>query len=418
MQTYKFDVVVVGAGPAGIAAAVAAAREGAKVALLERYGCVGGGLTAMFVRPLLGYVANPNLGNEIEDRIGKYTDYMTTTESAKCALMEILHEADVTLLLQTPLVEVESIDGRVVRAYAQGRGDKICLEAKQFVDASGDGDLAALAGCKFEYGRPGDGLVQPVSLMFTIEGIAPEAQSLLCYHEEHETMLPCGRGYLEMCHEACRTGELPPSINIVRLYDTGRPDERTVNATQVNHVNTLSVTELSEAEYTLREQMKIVVDFLHRRVPGFEHVRVNGSAFTIGVRESRRIVGDYTLTGADLVAGRKFPDAIVHDANFCIDIHNPDGSGQSETDGIPHLAQDYDIPYRALCPVGMDNLLVAGRCISGEHRACASYRVMRICMAMGQATGLAAADAAIKGVTTREVDLPTIQQKLHIVPIS
>ena len=120
----------------------------------------------------------------------------------------------------------------------------------------------------------------------------------------------------------------------------------------------------------LRKQVKQIVVFLKNNIPGFENIRVNGSCTTLGVRESRRINGDYILTGEDLIEGRKFNDAVVHDANFCIDIHNPDGAGQSESTGCPQLAKNYDIPYRCLCPLGVDNLLTAGRCISGTPRSC------------------------------------------------
>ena len=230
-----------------------------------------------------------------------------------------------------------------------------------------------------------------------------------------DTRLGDGREYLDLCHKACESGELPPSINIVRLYETGRQGERMVNATQFNHIRPLDPEHVFEAEYQLRQQIRQVVFFLKNNIPGFADIHVNGSSTTLGARESRRVIGDYILTGDDLIAGRKFEDAVVHNASFCIDIHNPDGAGQAETDGCPHLAQPYDIPYRSLRPLGVDNLLTAGRCISGDHRAHASYRVMNICMAMGQAAG-AAASLAVKGGTgTRGVDIDELKQLTHTV---
>jgi len=147
----------------------------------------------------------------------------------------------------------------------------------------------------------------------------------------------------------------------------------------------------------------------------FEDIYVDGSCSTVGVRETRRIIGDYVITAEDMIEGKKFDDAIVHNAYFHIDIHNPDGAGQSETDGCPHTVQDYDIPYRCLCPIGADNLLTAGRCISGTHRAHASYRVMNICMAMGNAAGLAAAMMSENKCTSREISVPLLQKKLNIL---
>ena len=413
MENKEYGVVVVGAGPAGIAAALASARGGIPTALIERYGCVGGGLTSMYVRPLLGIVKNVNIGDEIAQRIDDYADFMSSIESAKCVLVEMLHEAGVDVYLQTMFTSVDVRNGRITAVHAANHGREICFIADQFIDSTGDGDLSAAAGCEIAYGRDIDGLVQPVSIMFTIDGVSPE-QDLLCTHEEDYQQLSDGREYLDLCHKACDSGELPRTVNIVRLYSTGRIGERMVNATQVNRVNTLEPLPFFEAEYELRSQVRQITEFLRNNIPGFENIRVNGSCTTLGVRESRRVMGDYVLTGEDLIAGRKFNDAVVHDANFCIDIHNPDGAGQAEPDACRNHPKDYDIPYRCLCPRGIDNLLTAGRCISGDHRAHASYRGMRICMAMGHAAGAAALLCVKRGVTTRQVPLGQLQRMLNI----
>lgn len=410
----KCDVFVAGGGPAGIAAALASAREGADTVLCERYGTVGGGLVTSFVRPLLGGVANNNIGFEIEKRLDDYKNIATPFESTKIALSDMLHEAGVRVFLQTQITDVQTENGKITSVEAVSQAQKYSFKALSYVDATGDGNLSSLAGCEIEIGRDADKLVQPASIMFTIGGISPD-YGLCCCHEEDYRKLPNGEEYLSLCHEACKTGELPPSVNIVRLYDIGRIGERMVNATQYNHIDPLNPEKIFDAECELRRQIVMIMKFLRSHVPGFENINVTGSASTLGVRESRRVIGDYVLTGEDLTSGRKFEDAIVHDANFCIDIHNPDGAGQSETDGCPHLAQDYDIPYRCLTPLGLSNLLTAGRCISGSHRAHASYRVMRICMAIGNAAGLAAADTCRTG-DTRKVNLASIQEKLNIHP--
>ena len=410
----SYDVVVVGGGPAGIASALAAADEGCRVALLERYGCLGGGITSGYVRPFLGVVNNPNIGGEIRGRIAALEDFMSPVEAAKVALAEMLHERGVDVRLQTEPVEVLRDGANIARIAAVSKGGRYEFCANAYIDATGDGDLAAMAGARYELGREGDRLVQPTSIMFTIEGIDPSIDWCICHEEDWHT-LPDGREFLDICHKACESGELPPSINIVRLYATGRVGERMVNATQANHVNPLEPTEIFAAEVELRRQVRIVVEFLRRNIPGFEHIRVNGSATTLGARESRRIIGDYILTDNDLIVGARFDDVIVHRANFCIDIHNPDGAGQAERNGRPYLCQDYDIPYRSLTPLGFDNLLCAGRNISGDHRAHASYRVMNICMAMGHAAGLAAADMSKHRRSSRDVDIRAIQKKLGIV---
>ena len=410
----SYDVVVVGGGPAGIASALAAADEGCRVALLEKYGCLGGGITSGYVRPFLGVVGNPNIGGEIRGRIAALEDFMSPVEAAKAALAEMLYERGVDVRLQTEPIEVLRGGADIAKIAAVSKGGRYEFCANAYIDATGDGDLAAMAGASCEYGREGDRLVQPTSIMFTIEGIDPSIDWCICHEEDWHT-LPDGREFLDICHKACESGELPPSINIVRLYATGRVGERMVNATQANHVNPLEPTEIFAAEVELRRQVRIVVEFLRRNIPGFEHIRVNGSATTLGARESRRIVGDYILTDNDLIVGARFDDAIVHRANFCIDIHNPDGAGQAERNGRPYLCQDYDIPYRSLTPLGFDNLLCAGRNISGDHRAHASYRVMNICMAMGHAAGLAASDMSRHRRSSRDVDIRAIQKKLGIV---
>jgi hypothetical protein len=205
-------------------------------------------------------------------------------------------------------------------------------------------------------------------------------------------------------------GELPENVTIVRLHRTFYPGERSVNATQINGIDPLNPIDLGKAEVELRGQIDQCVDFLRKYVPGFEKCRVKSSAGTLGVRETRRVMGDAMVVDDDLLAGRHYPDAVVHNAWFLIDIHNPKGGGQAE--GHSHPAQPYDIRYGAFLPKGIDGLLTAGRCISGTHRAHASYRVMTPCMAMGEAVGVAAALAAKSGRTPREVAAGEVRSEL------
>jgi hypothetical protein len=254
--------------------------------------------------------------------------------------------------------------------------------------------------------------VQPVTLMFVIDGVDPE-QTLLCKHEEHYTELGDGREYLDLCHKACESGELPKNVNIVRLYSTDEATERMVNATQENYIDPLDPLAVYRAEVELRAQIQKIMDFLKNNIPGFQNIRIKGSASTLGVRESRRIMGRYLLTEQDLMQGRTFPDAVVHHAYFPMDIHNPAGPGQSVNErGVPHKPKPYDIPFFAMCPLGCDNLITAGRCISGTHVAHSSYRVMRICIAMGQAAGAAGAIMCKTGDTTQTLDPQLIRRHL------
>jgi hypothetical protein len=187
--------------------------------------------------------------------------------------------------------------------------------------------------------------------------------------------------------------------------------QRNVNTTQANRINPLNPLELMKAEVELRKQVEQIVTFLRTYVEGYEQTRVISSASTLGVRETRRVKGAYVLTEQDVIRGRHFEDVIVHNACFIVDIHNPAGSGQA-SGGAPAKAKPYDIPYRCFVPDGIDNLYVSGRCISGTHEAHASYRVMSICMAMGQAVAVAAACCVKQGKIPRTLPFRTVQDEL------
>ncbi len=412
-MTYAYDVVVAGAGPAGIAAAVEAAESGRKTAVIERYGAVGGNLTLGFVGPFMGNVSKGTMAERIEKLLKPAGKNHYNYEEAKYILLKLLFDAGVDVFLQMQVTSCEKEEEKITAVTAVSKGISYRFEAPVFIDATGDGDLAALAGCEVMIGRGEDGLCQPMSFMFQIENVALW-QKLECCHEEHHTILSDGRDYLTLCHEACRDGRLPKTCNIVRLYAMENPDERMVNATQYNGGDPLDPRSLARADYDLRAQAEMIVAFLKENVPGFEEIRIKSGASTVGVRESRRIKGHYVLSAEDLIEGRTFPDAVVHEANFPIDIHNPAGAGQAVGEEIcPVTAKLYDIPFRAMRPLHASNLLTAGRCISGTHEAHASYRIMRIAMAMGQAAGAAAAYMAEKGLaSSAEVDTDELRNRL------
>ena len=407
-----WDVIVCGSGPAGICAAVSAARQGEKTLLLERYGALGGNLTLGNVTTVMGDISSGGLSKEIDSLLNS-PDSGTgiDRESAKLRLTRLVSDAGVAFRLQAPVIDVIHDEKMIRGLVVQTPEGPVCLQGKVYVDATGDGYVAAMAGAEVMYGRDGDGLVQPVSMMYTIDGINPE-NTLTCCHEEHTTVMKNGVEYLQLCKDAEREGRLPKNVSIVRLYHTNVPGERLVNATQFNGCRTLKAEDIAQAETVLQQQLVQVNEFLRREVPGFEHLRVRASADTLGIRESRRIRGLYELTAEDLIAGRRFDDAVVNGANFCIDIHNPSGGGQAEMEGCPHQAQPYDIPMRALQPSGVENLVLSGRCISGSHRAHASYRVMNIAMAIGQAAGCMASEAADRHCRVSELEPQAVRQRL------
>ena len=409
----QWDVIVCGAGPSGIAAAVTAARMGLRVMLLERYGMIGGCLTLGNVTTVMGGVAPGSIRDELAALLSS-PDCSTgiDNEEAKNLLIALLEKEGVTFRLQSPVVDAQVVEGEIRGVYVLTQQGIVLMQGKRIIDATGDGFVAAMAGCEVMVGRDGDGLVQPSSLMYTIDGIDPDS-TLTCCHEEHYTTFPDGREYLAMCKQAAAEGRLPANVTIVRLYKTGRKGERLVNATQMNGVNILIDGDAEKSEVELRRQMTMVNDFLRSEVPGFANIRVRVSASTLGVRESRRIRGRYVLQAEDLLLGRRFDDVVVHRADFCIDIHNPTGGGQAETDGLPHKAQRYDIPMRTLQPLKVENLLLAGRCISGTHRAHASYRVMNIAMSIGQAAGTMAAVSIREGCAVSALEYAPVKAALE-----
>ena len=410
----QYDVVVVGSGPAGICAAVSAARLGAKTALIERYGTLGGNLTNGAVAPILGSVSKGTLRDELVARLGVpdsdetgVTQQTHDFEMAKRVLIDFAHEAGVKIYLQTPVVDAITEGNKITGiVISQKTGMKI-IRAKCFVDASGDGDVAYYAGAEYEMGRDGDSLLQPVTLMFRLQGV--EDNALTCIGElDHVTYK--GERFLDYTTRLCKEGHLPPNAASVRSFRTSVPGERVINTTQSNGISALSSDDLEKAEIDLRTQIDIVTDFLRKHVDGYQNCFIKSTANTLGVRETRRFIGQYMLHDMDLRTGRRFEDVVVHKASFIVDIHNPTGSAQAE--GVPEEVTPYDIPLRCLIPKSIDGLVLAGRCISGTHRAHASYRVMSICMAIGEAAGVAAALASCKEIEPRDIDFHEVQKVL------
>lgn len=411
----SYDVVVVGSGPAGICAAKSAAQEGVSVALIERYGDLGGALTTGFVGPILGMVGKGSMRHEIVDLLGvPQNDMIGKTgcahdfEMAKYKLLEYVNMDNIDVYLQTKVVDVIKEDNKVSGVVVSSNEDPKIILGHTIIDATGDGNVCYLAGADIEMGRE-DGLCQPVTLEYTIAGV-DEDRALICIGDVDDVEIN-GERFLDYCKRLSEDGELPETLAAVRLHPTTRSGERQVNTTQANGVDSTIAEDLYKAQLKLRNQMNVIVEFLRKHVPGYENCYIKSSGTTLGVRESRRVMGDYVLQVEDEIEGKKFDDAVVHGAEFIVDIHNPKGAGQAE-DKIQYV-KPYEIPYRCFLPKGLENLLVCGRCISGTHRAHASYRVMSICMAGGEAVGVAAAIAAQQNIYARQVNAGTIKSVLQ-----
>ncbi len=413
-----YDLVVCGGGPAGIAAAVAAATTGCKTLLVERYSRLGG----MGTNGLVNQFKVPENPPAVKSLFASVKGHENDSEFLDLAYADLVIAHGVTLLLHATVFDVltETIKHRkTVRgvriATPSGPMDVI---ADRVVDATGDGIVAFLAGAAFDMGRENDGLMQPTTIMFRVSGVAHE-RSMEANGGRANYKFPEG-SWNHVTMAARERGELPWNIGMVRTYMANRESDRYINATQTNYIDATNGFDLTRAELEGRRQIPVVMDFLRRYAPGYEDAHVARVADTVGVRETRRFRGLVCLTREDCLSGRRWPDAVVTGCRAPLDVHNPAGPGQAEgisdknPAGKDPRPEPYDIPYRCLVPENTDGLLLAGRCISGDHAAHASYRMQNICMATGAAAGFAAAASIRQGVQPRCLEVSIVQAKLGI----
>ncbi len=289
----------------------------------------------------------------------------------------------------------------------ESKSGPLAIPATVVVDCTGDGDVAAAAGADFEVGREEDGLTQPMTLMFRM--VEFDRGRFADYVREHPDQWRGVLGLWDLVARAQAAGELELPREDILFFATPHAREVSVNSTRTNPGPAIDTWALTAAEWASRRQMRQIVRFLREWVPGFEDAYAAQSGTVIGVRETRRVVGEYMLTGEDVLQARAFDDAVAR-GSYPIDIHNPRGEGTVLKRLPPGTA--YDIPLRCLIPRSTDRLLVGGRCISGTHEAHSSYRVTPIAMATGHAAGVCAALASSSDLPPREVPHTDVQQEL------
>jgi len=401
-----FDVLVCGAGPAGIAAAIAAARSGAKTGLLEVHGCVGGIWTAGMLSWILDGLGKPGIMAEILTRLGEEKNgyqiksaWVYHPEPMKLMLEEMLLEAGVTLRLFTRVVGAANDDtNRLAAVVTESKSGREVWTAKTFIDATGDGDLAAQAGCDFDFGRPGDGVTQPFSLMALFTGAKTDEIAPFVNHIAG--MRGLGRGKSNFLAELRRVG-IDPSYggpSIFEIHDG-------MYAMMANHqynVSAINADDVTKATLEARRENHAMLAALQKSGGVWKDVEIIATGEQIGTREARRIKGRYTVTGEDLKSGARFEDGICR-VKFPIDVHSTSPDKNKEIEAKPFKSQPYDIPLRSLIAADVDGLMVAGRCISGDFIAHSSYRVTGNAVAMGEAAGVTSAIAAQKKVLPHEV---------------
>jgi hypothetical protein len=415
------DVVVVGGGPAGLAASIAAARNGAKTLLIERYGYLGGMITAGICPMFMGVNRKVISGvfTEFLDRLsaekatgkeGFFTHF--DHEVFKAIAQDFVEKAGVKLLLHSWVVDAIVKGSKLEGIIMESKSGRQAVKGKVIVDASGDGDIAAKAGVPFDVGGSPE---QSLTLLFRIGGVNKDGLRILRSERKEFTPVPHPpsstsamffRVPPKVVQEARNKGELSINHEDISIMNLPLPDIVLVNAGHITGASGTNVEDLTRSEIQSRKEAKTVAEFLKKNISGFESSFILDTPIGIGVRETRRIVGEYVLTKGDIVKGKRFSDAIAQNM-MPIDIHGP---GEKHT-WIP-MKKPYDIPYRCLLPKSVDNLIVAGRCISTDHQTQGSIRSIPCCFATGQASGIAAALAIKSGSSLKELDIKTLQETL------
>lgn len=440
-----YDVIVVGGGISGSMAAIASSRAGAKTLLIERYGFLGGMLTAAGVGPMMTFHVGQKqviqgIPGELIDRLqakGKSPGHVVDTigytytvtpfdaEGLKYELESMLLESGGELLYHTHLVDVKVEEGRIQEILVLNRGGLQNLRAKVFIDATGNADLSTLAGVPCVKGRPEDGAMQPMTMNMKMTHVDIEA--IRRYIKEcpeefpylegntdiiDESSVLSVSGFAKTLEKGLETGELTFKIEGILFFETNNPGEVIVNTTRMHGYDPTDPWSFSKAEMEGRRQAMELEKFFRKRVKGFENAVLVYTGPEVGVRSSRQIQGEYVLTIEDITKSKKFADVIAH-GGYPVDIHSPDGEEEviTETMHLPKNAM-YSVPYHSLVNSHVTNIITVGRCISATFEAQGAIRVTPMAGAIGHAGGVAAALAAKQEGNVLRISIPTLQQIL------
>lgn len=410
----KYDIVVVGGGFAGAAAAISAGRLGKRVLLVEKYNCLGGAACYDLVNPFMPYfTTDPVSGERIDLSCGLFTEMVDrlralggarnekrslpfNEEVLKYLLNTMAIESGVDLLFQTYVTGVRKNGGNIEAICVSNVSGNSEIEADCFIDATGDANLAVMAGCPYKLGREEDNLCQPMTLCFRLAGV-----------KSYDSDLKARINALYGEYQAC--GKIKNPRENVLIFRTLVDDILHFNTTRVVKLDPTNAEDVTRAEIIAREQVFEMYNFLRENFEELAESTLISTGMQIGVRESRMIEGEYTLTKEDLLSCARFEDSIAV-CNYDIDIHSPDGSGTSHY-YFPK-GEYYTIPYRCLIPKNAENLLVAGRCVSATHDAQASLRIMPTCATLGEAAGVAAVLSLLNNARVRDVDIANLKEIL------
>lgn len=410
------DVLVCGGGPAGIGAAIRAARLGASTMIVESLGCLGGIATSGMMSHwggrssskvmqeifALAYDKAKDIGWAQENECKTNTIYH---DIQKIVLDEMFVKENIKVLYYTMVCKAALENGAIIGVIVENKSGRGFIKAKRVVDSTGDGDVAASAGVPYFKGRETDGKMQPCTIMFNVGGVDFERA---VFPPSFETTVETEKGELQ----ALARELLPFPAGHVLLYKQPMPGTVCCNMTNAIEVDGTDAESLTKGVFTCRSQIVPIIKFLREYVPGYENCWLMSSASLIGIRETRHFEGLETLDKDDILEAKYYENWVVRRAHFNFDVHNLTGASLDKTGAQKHFKQsnDYTIPYGCLLPKNVENLLLSGRNISGSHMAHSNFRIMSVCIALGEAAGTAAALSIKQNKRLRDVDAKDIQE--------
>lgn len=438
----KADVVIVGGGPGGIPAAIAAARMGKQAILIERNSFLGGAAASGL--GILGYLdrqGNKALGGIAQEIIDRMKEYGAETDHYRCPVhnsitpitpdvfkmvsLDMCLEAGVEVIFNQEITDVRVVNGKVEEIEIYGKCTKTTIEGKVFIDATGDGDLAYLAGAKFQTGQDKTSVMQPCTLMFTVTDYSLE--ELFQYLEKHpedfgikeeyakgysldffrNTKGHCFIGLQNLIEKAKSSGEFDIPRNQFIYITSPKDDLLAINTTRIVKIDSSDPYELNEGLIEGYRQISVLMKFMNKYVPGFSNAHISQISPNLGIRETRHFKGKTILKEETQYSDETMSQAIALCA-YNIDIH----SGTNDGIDLTVTEHPFGIPYGCLVPADLDGLLLSGRTISVDTKCYAAARVMGPCMAVGEAAGIAASIAIDNKVSAAEIDVNELRNEI------
>lgn len=432
-----YDAIICGGGTSGVVSAISCRRNGCQVLVIEETGVLGGTNVLSLVGPLMSFHDGKKqvvkgIAQEIINRLEKnhssfghildplgFASSITPVdiEALKALYFQMFAEEQIDVLFHTYISDVIVKDNKVVGIEIVNKDGKNIIYGDCFIDCTGDGDVAKLAGCEYKIGRSSDELCQPMSMLFTVGNV--EMDKVIAYMKEnafdfvlrddYDYKYIGVSGFFSKVSLAVENNDFDIPRDRVLFFQDLNKNEVTINMTRVQKLSGVNAMELSKAEFIGREQIRKAFSFLKKYIPGFENITLVRTPERIGVRETRHIIGEYYMEYNDVANNCTFEDSIAI-GSFPMDIHSPDSIKLEEEARILNVC--YEIPMRVLIPKKIDGLIISGRCVSASYEASASMRLSPVAMALGEASGVLASQAIKNKIEVRNVNYKNVQDQL------